>query len=71
MDNTTTMDIAEVEAMLPFSLGMMIQKFWTKEEVEKFKAPAEEAIVKALKEKYGAEPVVWKWIAVVATGEKR
>ncbi|KAJ9611691.1 hypothetical protein H2200_004875 [Cladophialophora chaetospira] len=70
MDNTTTMTIAEVEAMLPYSLDMMIQKFWTKEEVEKFKVPATKAIVSYLGEKYGTGPVVWKWVAVVACGKK-
>ena len=69
-DNTTMMEVAEVEAMLPFSLGMMIEKFWTNEEVEKFKFSAAQAILKFLEEKYGGGTIVWKWLAVIACGKK-
>ncbi|EXJ60079.1 hypothetical protein A1O7_04229 [Cladophialophora yegresii CBS 114405] len=70
VENTTSMSVEEVEAMLPFSFDMMVQKFWTKEEVDKFRQPAARAIVDFLKEKYGKGPVVWKWVALVATGRK-
>ncbi|OCT47888.1 hypothetical protein CLCR_03759 [Cladophialophora carrionii] len=69
-ENMTSMSVEEVETMLPFSLDMMLQKFWTKEEVDKFSQPAARAIVDYLKEKYGTEPVVWKWVALVASGRK-
>ncbi|KIY02985.1 uncharacterized protein Z520_01451 [Fonsecaea multimorphosa CBS 102226] len=76
VENTTKMDIAEVEAMLPFSLDMMIQKFWketfanTKDGFEQSRQSARRAILDYVKEKYGSGPVVWKWVAIVASGLK-
>jgi hypothetical protein len=70
VENTTTMSVDEVETMLQFSLDMMVQKFWTREEVEKFRQPAARAILDFLKEKYEGGPVVWKWVAFVASGRK-
>ncbi|KIW69301.1 hypothetical protein PV04_05183 [Phialophora macrospora] len=70
VENTTTMSLEEVETMLPFSLDMMTQKFWTREEVDRFRQAAARAIVDYLKEKYGGGPVVWKWVALVASGRK-
>lgn len=70
-ENTTRMKgVSEVEAMLPYTLGMMISKFWTKEEVERYKRPAGEAVVEYIREKYKDGPVAWRWVSIVATGRK-
>ncbi|OQV00420.1 Methyltransferase domain-containing protein [Cladophialophora immunda] len=69
VENTTKMDVAEVEAMLPYSLDMMVQKFW-KDKFEQFKEPARRAILDHMKDKYGSGPVVWKWVGIVAGGRK-
>ncbi|KIW89258.1 uncharacterized protein Z519_10111 [Cladophialophora bantiana CBS 173.52] len=70
VENTTKMEVAEVEAMLPFSLDMMIEKFWKKEGLEQVKGPARRAVLDYVKEKYSSGPVVWKWIGIVASGRK-
>ncbi|OAG39805.1 hypothetical protein AYO21_05870 [Fonsecaea monophora] len=76
-ENTTTMTVAEVEAMLPYSLVMMIEKFWknqgslkTDEEFGQAKESARRTIMDYVKEKYRSGPVVWKWVGIVAKGRK-
>lgn len=69
-ENTTRMELDEVKAMLPFTLGMMIQKVWAKEDVDKYQDKAGEAIVDYLKEKYAGGPILWKWVSIIATGRK-
>ena len=70
MENVTRMDVGEVEAMLPYTLGMMVKKFWMKEDVDRYQGQAERAIMDYLKRKYGDGPVLWKWVGIVATGVK-
>ncbi|EXJ73500.1 uncharacterized protein A1O5_03261 [Cladophialophora psammophila CBS 110553] len=70
VENTTKMEVAEVEAMLTFSLDMMIEKFWKKEGLEQVKGPARRAVLDYVKEKYASGPVVWKWIGIIASGRK-
>ncbi|KIX05419.1 uncharacterized protein Z518_06291 [Rhinocladiella mackenziei CBS 650.93] len=67
---TTKYKLGEMEDMMPYTLGMMIQKFWTKEELEKYQGPAGEAILEYLKLKYSSGPIVWNWVGFVATGRK-
>ncbi|OAP58479.1 hypothetical protein AYL99_07569 [Fonsecaea erecta] len=76
VENTTKMAVADVEAMLPFSLDMMVQKFWkekfadTRDGLEQAKGPARRAILDYVREKYGSDPVVWRWVGVVASARK-
>lgn len=69
-NETVWENVEVVEAMLPWTLGMVTQKFWTQEERGKWGHKADEAVVEYLKEKYGTGQVRWVWTALVVTAKK-
>ena len=61
---------AEVHDMLPYTLHKVIEKHWTEEEAEKYGKIAEETVMEFVENKHKGGPVLWDWVAIIATGRK-
>ncbi|KIW99570.1 uncharacterized protein Z518_11309 [Rhinocladiella mackenziei CBS 650.93] len=48
----------------------LIMRFWTESQRQELQERASAAIEKYMRQKYGAGPVTWTWVAFVATGKK-
>lgn len=70
VNETRWQNVGVVETMLPWTFGLVMNKFWTKQEIERWQDRGSEAIMKYFKEKYGTGEVTWSWKALVVTAQK-
>lgn len=68
----TRMQVDEVDGLLGQVMGIVYAIYWSEEQRNDtaLKEKAVNVVGKYLQEKYGSEPMVWSWIAVVGTGRK-
>lgn len=65
------MNAAELKAVLLPTIAIVMSKFWTQEEREKFDRPdLAEKIQRRIEERYEGGPVEWHWIGLVTTSIK-
>ena len=70
INKTVLKSVQQFVEMLPHTLGMVVPRVWTPDQVEKYEGPAGAAVVAYMKQKYGEGPISWEWVALIATGRK-
>jgi len=63
-------NVDEFMMLLPGTVGLIINKFWTAEEKQKCTTVCNETVKKYMRGKYGSGAVVWDWVAILATARK-
>lgn len=61
--------VDEFVSMVPGTLGVLVQT-WNEDQRKQHTDSARDTVVSYMRQKYGDNPVVWDWTAIVATGKK-
>ena len=72
MPTESRMQLDEIVGLLGQVMGIVYATYWSEEQRNDaaLKEKAVDVVGKYLQEKYGSEPMVWSWIAIVSTGRK-
>ena len=68
----TSVQVDEIVGLLGQVMGIVYATYWSEEQTNDtaLKERAVKVVGKYLQEKYGSEPMIWSWIAVVGRGRK-
>lgn len=62
--------VEEFARMMAGMVGLIQQRTWSKEQQEKYKDRANDAVMSYMRKKYSDQPIVWDWIAILTTAKK-
>ncbi|KAJ9614567.1 hypothetical protein H2200_002704 [Cladophialophora chaetospira] len=62
--------VEEFSRMMAGMVGLIQQTLWSKEQQEKYKDRANEAVVSYMRKTYSDGPIEWDWIAILTTAKK-